>query len=69
MNRRGAPVVERRHNHTLREILGELVAHARDLARRARQMSPEELEGAQERLEWLVEEVGRVATGLEPPPE
>jgi len=63
-----APANERRHNHTLREILGELVEHARDVAQRAGTMTPEELEQAQERLEWLADEVWRVATGPEPPP-
>jgi hypothetical protein len=53
---------ERRHNYTLREILEELVTHARDVASRAKSMSAEELERAQERLEWLADEVWRVAT-------
>ena len=65
MNIRGA-VRERRHKHTLRELLGELITHARDIARRARQMSPEELSRAQERLEWLADEVWREAAGTEP---
>lgn len=60
---------ERRQNHTLREILEELVLHARDIAQRARSMSPEDLERAQERLEWLADEVWRVAAGPEPPPK
>jgi hypothetical protein len=60
---------ERRQNHALREVLGELVLHARDIARRAGIMSPEELERAQERLEWLADEVWRVAAGPEPPPK
>jgi hypothetical protein len=60
---------ERRRNHALREILGELVLHARDIARRAGTMSPEELERAQERLEWLADEVWHVAAGPEPPPK
>lgn len=67
MSPRG-PANERRQNHTLREVLGELVVHARDIARRAATMSPEELERAQERLEWLADEVWRVAVGPEPPP-
>jgi hypothetical protein len=58
---------ERRRNHTLREILGELVEHTRDIARRVRQMTPEELERAQVRLEWLAEEVWREAAKLVPP--
>jgi hypothetical protein len=52
----------------LREILEELVDHARDVAQRAPAMSPEELEQAQERLEWLADEVWRVAAIPEPPP-
>lgn len=67
MSARG-PTEERRHNHTLREILGELVVHARDIAQRAGTMTPEQLERAQERLEWLADEVWRVAAGPEPPP-
>lgn len=64
-----APTNERRHNHSLREILGELVVHARDIAQRAGTMTPEELEQAQERLEWLADEVWHAAVGSEPPPE
>lgn len=60
--------VERRRNRPLREVLDELLEHARTIARRAREMTPEELEYAQQRLEWLADEVWRVATGLEPPP-
>ncbi len=59
---------ERRQNLSLREVLDELVAHARVIARQAGQMSPDELEYAQERLEWLADEVWRVATGQERPP-
>jgi hypothetical protein len=58
---------ERRRNLTLREVLDELLAHARMIARRARTMSPEELAQAQQRLEWLADEVWRTATGQEPP--
>ena len=65
--RSASPKAERRHNHVLREILEELVGHARDIARRARSMSPEELQRAQARLEWLADEVGREATGLDSP--
>ena len=64
--RSASPTVERRHNHVLREILEELVGHARVIARRARSMSPEELQRAQARLEWLADEVGREATGPKP---
>jgi hypothetical protein len=68
MTPRGA-TPERRQNYTLREILEELVTHARDVAGRAKSMSPEELERAQERLEWLADEVWRVATEQPPTPK
>jgi hypothetical protein len=55
------PSPDRRHNRPLREVLDELVAHVRDIARRAPHMSPAELEYAQERLEWLADEVWRLA--------
>lgn len=58
---------ERRQNHTLREVLGDLVSHAREIAKRAGTMTPAQLEQAQERLEWLADEVWRIATGPEPP--
>jgi hypothetical protein len=65
MTPRGA-APERRHNYTLREILEELVGHARDVHSRAKSMTPAELERAQERLEWLADEVWRVATEQAP---
>jgi len=49
-------------------VLDDLLTHARDIARRAKQMTPAELDYAQQRLEWLADEVWRVATGT-PPPE
>ncbi len=52
---------ERRRNPTLREVLDELVGHVRDIARRARTMSQDELDYAQQRLEWLADEVWRLA--------
>jgi DNA gyrase/topoisomerase IV subunit A len=60
---------ERRRNYTLREVLDEFVGHARSVTTRAKSMTPEELERAQERLEWLADEVWRVATERQPPPE
>jgi hypothetical protein len=68
MTPRGA-APERRHNYSLREILEEFVGHARDVAGRAKSMTPEELERAEERLEWLADEVWRVATEQHPPAE
>lgn len=56
--------VERRSNRELREVLDDLVEHVRHVTRHVREMSPEELAHAQERLEWLADEVWRVATGV-----
>lgn len=52
---------ERRANRALREVLDELVAHVRHVARNVKTMSPQDLEYAEERLEWLAEEVWRAA--------
>ena len=60
---------ERRRNRTLREALDELLDHAREIARRAKVMTPAELDYAQQRLEWLADEVWRAATGEAVPPE
>ena len=65
----GEGTPERRHNRPLREVLDELLNHAREIARRAKAMTPAELDYAQQRLEWLADEVWRVATGEAPPPE
>ena len=68
MSPKGAPPpAERRHNRPLREVLDELLGHARDIARRSKSMTPAELDYAQQRLEWLADEVWRVATGGAPP--
>jgi len=61
------PRPERRHNQPLREVLDELLHHSRDVTRRAKAMTPAELDYAQQRLEWLADEVWRAATGAEPP--
>ena len=57
---------ERRVKRTLREALDDLVGHTRELARRADTMSAAELDYAQQRLQWLADEVWRAATGNEP---
>ena len=62
-------VPERRHNRPLREVLDELLGHTRDIARRAKTMTPAELDYAQQRLEWLADEVWRMLTGEASPPE
>jgi len=64
-----APPSERRSNRPLREVLDELLMHAREISRRAKSMTPAELDYAQQRLEWLADEVWRVATGEAAPPE
>lgn len=57
--RASPPEGERRRNAVLREVLDELVNYVRDLAANVPNMSPAELEYAQERLEWLADEVWR----------
>ena len=65
--KRKSDVVERRRNRPLREVLDEFLEHARELTRRSRDMTPVELDYAQQRLEWLADEVWRLVTGQEPP--
>ena len=55
------PKPERRANRELREVLDDLVAHVRHVARDVRTMSKQDLEYAEERLDWLAEEVWRAA--------
>jgi hypothetical protein len=59
--RRRAPPTEqeRRSNRELREVLDELVSYVRHLATNVPNMSASELGYAQERLEWLADEVWR----------
>lgn len=57
---------ERRRNQPLRELLDELVILVRALARQSASMTPAELEYAQERLQWLADEIWSSATN---PPE
>ncbi len=52
---------ERRRKPTLREVLDELVEHVRGVARGAPAMTPQERDYAQQRLEWLADEVWRLA--------
>jgi len=52
---------ERRSNRELREVLDELVEHVRYVARNTRTMSQQDLEYAEERLEWLADEVWRAS--------
>ena len=55
------PGGERRANRELRELLDEMVDHVRHVARHVRTMSKEDLEYAEQRLEWLAEEIWRAA--------
>jgi hypothetical protein len=43
-------------------VLDELVEHVRYVARNVQTMSKQDLEYAEERLEWLADEVWRAAT-------
>jgi hypothetical protein len=60
-----SPAAERRVNRALREVLDELVEHVRYVARNVQTMSKQDLEYAQERLEWLADEVWRAATEIQ----
>ena len=53
---------ERRQNPELRELLDELLAHVRSLARGAHELSDQQRSYAQQRLEWLADEIWRVTT-------
>jgi hypothetical protein len=57
------PKGERRANRELREVLDVLVEHVRYVARNVGGLSRQDLEYAEERLEWLADEVWRAATG------
>jgi hypothetical protein len=53
--------MERRNNRALREVLDELVDHVRGITRNVAMLTPDELQRAQDRLEWLADEVWRAA--------
>jgi len=55
------PASERRSNRSLRETLDELVDHVRLVARTAATMRSDEVDYAQQRLEWLADEIWRLA--------
>jgi hypothetical protein len=56
---------ERRQQFALRDAVQDLLDHVRMLSRRGRELPPEELDYAQERLEWLADEVWRTLTEME----
>ncbi len=55
------PQGERRTNRTLRELLDELIGLVRHLARHSSHMSQVELDYAQQRMEWLADEIWSAA--------
>lgn len=57
---------ERRSNHVLREVLDELIDHIRNVARYRETMPPQEIQYAQQRLEWLADELWRLSTEESP---
>ena len=48
---------ERRRDVALRELLDELIHHVRNVATHARVLPQADLEYAQDRLEWLADEI------------
>lgn len=52
---------ERRVKLVLREVLDELIDHVRDLSNRRDELSAEEIDYAQQRLQWLADEVWQLA--------
>jgi hypothetical protein len=54
----GAP--DRRSNHALREVLDELIDHVREISRSRDGLSRDKVDYAQERLEWLADEIWRL---------
>ncbi len=48
---------ERRSNLALRELLDETIQHVRNVAANAQVMPQADLEYAQDRLEWLADEI------------
>ena len=55
------PQGERRTNRALRELLDELIALVRHLARHSANMSQVEMDYAQQRMEWLADEIWAAA--------
>ena len=48
---------ERRRDGDLRELLDELIHHVRNVATNAKVMPQADLDHAQDRLEWLADEI------------
>ena len=61
-SRRAAkPLPERRQQRVLREVIDELIDHVRDVTRSAQDKGPSDLDYAHERLQWLADEIWRLA--------
>lgn len=60
---------ERRTRRGLREALDDLVQHVRTVRRTLPGMAPAEVAHAQERMEWLADEVWRLALEDETDPD
>lgn len=56
---------DRRENLVLREVVNELVDHVRWISQHLHELSAERLDYAQERLEWLADEVWRLTVERE----
>jgi hypothetical protein len=52
---------DRRERRELRELLDELISHVRALTRARHDMTVDEVHYAQQRLEWLADEIWRSA--------
>jgi hypothetical protein len=52
---------ERRVKRVLREVLDELIEHVRNLSNQRGELTPEEIDHAQQRLQWLADEVWHLA--------
>jgi len=57
---------ERRANHALREVLDELIDHVRKISRSRDDLPQDQIDYAQERLEWLADEVWRLTMEGDP---
>ena len=55
------PKDDRREKVILREVVDDFIAHVREVSRRGGEMSPEEIEYAQQRMQWLADEVWQLA--------
>lgn len=65
VNSTGSQPGDRRYNHALREVLDELIQHVRNISQSRDTLPSHELLRAQERLEWLADEVWRLTMEAE----